>query len=252
MSARFLMLLLLDDGRIVPGASSETALDQQLMQLSQRRYRDARCAERHPGAGGGIEHPCRHHDDHAGRHLDVNDLTAGAPLDILATNAPPIERVPAVMNLDFLPDMGRMTGRLPSGAKHGCSPAPIAAASAPRRSTRLIDTAKLNGVDPQAWLADVLRPHRRSSGPPAARAAALELEATRNPSRCRLTTTHCGPRRMLTPIMCVPAIMDLDLLPDMGRMTGRLPSADVIGSSRAVIPAVSVPPRCTRSCRLRN
>jgi hypothetical protein len=33
----FLMLLLWDDGRIVPGASSETALDQQLMQLSQRR-----------------------------------------------------------------------------------------------------------------------------------------------------------------------------------------------------------------------
>jgi len=31
------MLLLLDDGRIVPGASSETALDQQLMQLSQSR-----------------------------------------------------------------------------------------------------------------------------------------------------------------------------------------------------------------------
>jgi hypothetical protein len=33
----FLMLLLWGDGRIVPGASSETALDQQLMQLSQRR-----------------------------------------------------------------------------------------------------------------------------------------------------------------------------------------------------------------------
>jgi hypothetical protein len=33
----FFMLLLLDDGRIVPGVSSKTALDQQLMQLSQRR-----------------------------------------------------------------------------------------------------------------------------------------------------------------------------------------------------------------------
>jgi IS66 C-terminal element len=51
----------------------------------------------------------------------------------------------------------------------------------------LIATAKLNGVDPQAWLADVLRriaDHRL----PAARAAALALEAARNPSRCRLTT----------------------------------------------------------------
>ena len=34
---KFPMLLPLDDGRIVPGASSETALGQQLMQLSQRR-----------------------------------------------------------------------------------------------------------------------------------------------------------------------------------------------------------------------
>jgi hypothetical protein len=37
VAGEFFMLLLLDDGRIVPGASSETALDQQLMQLSQRR-----------------------------------------------------------------------------------------------------------------------------------------------------------------------------------------------------------------------
>jgi hypothetical protein len=36
-AGEFLMLLLLDDGRIVPGASFETALGQQLMQLSQRR-----------------------------------------------------------------------------------------------------------------------------------------------------------------------------------------------------------------------
>jgi hypothetical protein len=36
-TGEFFMLLLLDDGRIVPGASSETALGQQLMQLSQRR-----------------------------------------------------------------------------------------------------------------------------------------------------------------------------------------------------------------------
>ena len=54
---RLLILLLLDDGRIVQGASSETTLDQQVMQLIQRRYRHARRAERHSGAGGGIQHP---------------------------------------------------------------------------------------------------------------------------------------------------------------------------------------------------
>ena len=84
-------------------------LDQQLMQFSQRRYRDAWCTQLHSGAGGGIEHPCRHHDDDAGRYLDVNDFTAGAPLDILASNTAPIQCVPAVMDLDLLPDMGRMT-----------------------------------------------------------------------------------------------------------------------------------------------
>ena len=112
-AGEFFMLLLLDDGRIVPGASSETALDQQLMQLSQCRQLDARRAERHSGAGGRVEHPCRDHDDYAGCYLDMNDIAAGAPLDILAPKAAPIECVPAIMDLDLLPDMGRMTGRLP-------------------------------------------------------------------------------------------------------------------------------------------
>jgi hypothetical protein len=79
------------------------------MQFNQRQYRDARRTECHSGAGGGIEHPCRHHDDHAGRHLDVNDLAADAPLDIMASNAAPIECVPPVTHFNFLPDMGRMT-----------------------------------------------------------------------------------------------------------------------------------------------
>ena len=120
-----LISLLLDDGRIVQAASSETALDQQPMQIAQRRYRHARHPEIHPGAGGGIQHPCRHDDDHAGRDLDVNEFTAGPPLGILAPNTAPIERVPAVTNFDFLPDMGRMTARLRSGAAIGCSPVPM-------------------------------------------------------------------------------------------------------------------------------
>ena len=126
---RLLILLPLDDGRIVPGASSESALDQQVMQLNQRRYRDARRAEPHSGAGDGIKHPCRHHDDYAGRYLDVNDLAANAPLNILASNVTPIECVPAIMDLDLLPNMGRMTGQLPSIARTHYSPAPTAVPS---------------------------------------------------------------------------------------------------------------------------
>jgi hypothetical protein len=126
------ILLLLDDARIVQGASPETTLDQQMMQLSQRRYRHLRSAKRHSGADGRIEHPCGHDDEYAGPHFDVNDLAAGAALGILAANPPPIECVPAVTNLNFLPDMGRMTARLLLAGSLGCSPAPIAAASALR------------------------------------------------------------------------------------------------------------------------
>jgi hypothetical protein len=83
----------------------------------------------------------------------VNDIATGAPLDILAPKVAPIECMPAIMDLDLLPDMGRMTERLLSGAAHGCSPVQAVAAA----MYTLIGTAKLNGVDPQAWLADVLR-----------------------------------------------------------------------------------------------
>src|SRR5207253_11165088 len=111
----------------------------------QRRYRDARHAEPHSGAGRGIEHPGCHHNDYARCYLDVNDLTAGAPLNILASNITPIERVPAIVDLYLVPDMGRMTGRLPSGAAPGISPALIAAASGAAPMYTLIAIAKLNG-----------------------------------------------------------------------------------------------------------
>ncbi|MER2509378.1 MAG: hypothetical protein ABTQ27_11545, partial [Amaricoccus sp.] len=83
------------------------------MQLDQAWDRHARRPEPHPGAGGRIQHPCRHDDDHARRNLDVYDITADPPLGVLAPKAAPIERVPPVINFDFLPDMGRMTPRLP-------------------------------------------------------------------------------------------------------------------------------------------
>jgi hypothetical protein len=105
------------------------------MQFSQGRDRHPRRSQLHPGTSGGIEHPCRNDHDVARRHLDMNNLAAGAPLDVLASNSPPIQRMPAVMNLNLLPDMGRMTVRLPWAENHGCSPVPIVADSALRRST---------------------------------------------------------------------------------------------------------------------
>jgi predicted transcriptional regulator len=48
----------------------------------------------------------------------VNDFTASAPLNVLAANATLIQRVPPVMNFNFPPDMGRMTGRLLCSGLH--------------------------------------------------------------------------------------------------------------------------------------
>jgi hypothetical protein len=66
----------------------------------------------------------------------MDDIAAGAPLDILAAKAAPIECVPAIMDLDLLPDMGRMTGRLPLAVRITCLPAPMLAAVAPPRFIR--------------------------------------------------------------------------------------------------------------------
>jgi len=40
----------------------------------------------------------------------MDDRTGGAPLAVPRKNALPIERMPRVVNHDFLPDMGRMGG----------------------------------------------------------------------------------------------------------------------------------------------
>ena len=45
---------------------------------------------------------------------------------------------------------------LPSAENHGCSRVPTGVDSAPAVMYSLIVTAKMNDIDPQAWLADVL------------------------------------------------------------------------------------------------
>jgi hypothetical protein len=61
----------------------------------------------------------------------------------------------------------------------------------------LIETCKLNDVDPRAWLADVLARIAESSRQGHRGVAALELvQHCRRPRR--LTATSCGTHRMLT------------------------------------------------------
>ena len=105
----FAMMLLPGGVRTAPGALPGTTLDQQMVQVSEGRHRHARRTELHPGAGDRVEHPRRQDRDHAGRHLDVHEATGEAILAVLPPDAPPVQRMPAVVNHDLLPDMGRMT-----------------------------------------------------------------------------------------------------------------------------------------------
>ena len=79
------------------------------MQLGQRIHRCSRSTQLHTSAGRGVEHPGSDHDHDAWFDLDVNYLAVGTLLAVLAPDATSIQRVPAVEDLNFLPDMGRMT-----------------------------------------------------------------------------------------------------------------------------------------------
>jgi hypothetical protein len=106
------------------------------MQLNEPRHRHARRADLHSGASHRIQNPRRDHRNHAGCGLDIDKAASNALFAVTAPDRTPIKGMPAIVNLDLLSDMGRMTGRLRSVASHGCSPVPTAAANAPPSCTR--------------------------------------------------------------------------------------------------------------------
>jgi hypothetical protein len=108
-TGKFFTWHLLGDGRIAPEASSKTALGQQIVQLDERRYGDSRRAYLHTRARGRIQHPSRDNDDHAGRRLEMDNAARATLLAVVSADRASIKRVPAIMDLDVLSDMGRMT-----------------------------------------------------------------------------------------------------------------------------------------------
>jgi len=91
------------------GASPKSELRQKPVQVTEGGCRHVRFAQVHADAGRGVDHPGRHNDDDAGLHLYMDDLTAHPMLAVLTPHATSVQRVPAVEDFDFLPDMGRMT-----------------------------------------------------------------------------------------------------------------------------------------------
>ena len=93
------------------------------MQGQERAHRYLWKADLEASAIDRVELPCRH-DRHDARHqLDVDELARCTPLALNATRTPPKERMPAIVDHDILPDMGRMTARLLWAASRGSSPA---------------------------------------------------------------------------------------------------------------------------------
>jgi len=62
--------LLLGDSDFAGGVSPKATVDEEPAQVLESRAINLRRAERRVGAGRPIQHPARHHDDHAGARFD--------------------------------------------------------------------------------------------------------------------------------------------------------------------------------------
>jgi len=126
------MVFLPNDRGIAPGVCGVGSGDQQPLQLDQRCQIDAWRANGHSSANNGIEHPISNGHDNAGRPQDLKKSARRSLLHPPYADFAAKIRVPPVMDFQLLPDMGRMNGQWLLAASHGCSPAPIVAASGPR------------------------------------------------------------------------------------------------------------------------
>jgi hypothetical protein len=124
-------MLRLRDGETIWRASPETTFDQELVKLKQRGKRYARGAQVHRRANHRVYHPRWSGNDMPRRDAEMNDPTIGAFFAVLAAKPASEIRMPAVMDFDLLPNMGRMTPRLLSAENHGCSPVQTAAPNEP-------------------------------------------------------------------------------------------------------------------------
>lgn len=93
----------------IRAASPKSSLRQQQVQLGQRIHRGLRGAQFHVSASCGIEHPGGNHDHDARLRLKVDYLAVGTLLAVWTPDPASIQRMPAIKDFNFLPDMGTMT-----------------------------------------------------------------------------------------------------------------------------------------------
>jgi len=95
------------------------SIDKKLVQIAQGRYADARLAEKQSGARGGIQHPFGYDLNLAVARIDMDDPASAAPLNISNLDVTAKQRMPTIMDFNFLPDMGRMIGNWQSDGRTG-------------------------------------------------------------------------------------------------------------------------------------
>jgi hypothetical protein len=112
------------------------SIDKKLLQIAQGRYADARLAENQSGASGSIQHPFGNDPNLTVARVDMDDPTSAALLNISNLDATTKQRMPTIMDFNFLPDMGRMNGNWRSAVKTSFTSALTGVVSEAPRSTR--------------------------------------------------------------------------------------------------------------------
>ena len=78
------------------------------MQFPESVHREAWRAEGHSSTDTGVDHPLWQYRYCAGCHLDMDKPAARALFALLHPKSSAVKRVPTIVNINFLPDMGRM------------------------------------------------------------------------------------------------------------------------------------------------
>jgi hypothetical protein len=126
------------------------------MKTHKRLNGNVRRTDLHPCTSRRVKHPCRHDNRSARFSFDDDDVSAGALLTVIAPHRTSVECMPLVVNLYFLPDNGRNNPAIALGRKNHLFAGSDAGGEHWAVIASLIETCKMNGVDPQAYLRDVL------------------------------------------------------------------------------------------------
>ncbi|MFL5286793.1 MAG: hypothetical protein ACJ8AW_38925 [Rhodopila sp.] len=102
------MMNLLTGREFIGACASESAGLQQPIKVSQAGSVNPRSAKRYCRANGRIKHPGGKHNRRTRLSLNDNDLSSRSPFSVELPDLAAVQRVPAVMNLYLLVDMGRM------------------------------------------------------------------------------------------------------------------------------------------------